>query len=151
MAKVPVHDDEGHVIARVEYNNNLDFWNGSNWTCGSTGRHLGLTRLKKSGQYVLINGTQWQGERDSATIITPEEAYQHIVDSGNEDLLDKFPELNEFGESLDQEEGEEDIPTTIQVTKGFKDQLEELKLNPGETYQEMLTRMIPELQEVEDK
>jgi len=25
-----------------------------------------LTRLKKSGKYVLIHGSQWQGEQDSA-------------------------------------------------------------------------------------
>ena len=54
--KVNVLED-GVVIARVEYNNNLDFWDGHNWTCGSTGRHLGLTQLR-DGRFVLIHGTQ---------------------------------------------------------------------------------------------
>ena len=72
MAKIPVYED-GNIIARVNYNSDLDYWDGRNWTCGSTGHHKGLTKLKKSGQYVLIHGTQWQGERDSAEIISKEE------------------------------------------------------------------------------
>ena len=49
MGKVNVYED-GKVIARVQYNDNLDYWDGKNWTCGSIGRHLGLTRLRKSGR-----------------------------------------------------------------------------------------------------
>jgi len=86
--KVNVLED-GVVIARVEYNSNLDFWDGHNWTCGSTGRHLGLTQLR-DGRFVLIHGTQWQGERDWAETISEEEAIQRILSSGNEDLLKKF-------------------------------------------------------------
>ena len=33
---VKVYDENGKVIAMVEANNNLDWWDGSNWTCGST-------------------------------------------------------------------------------------------------------------------
>jgi hypothetical protein len=43
MAKVNVTDGNGGVVASVEYNSILDHWDGSNWTCGSTGRHLGIT------------------------------------------------------------------------------------------------------------
>ena len=91
---VNVYDENGRVIAMVEANNNLDWWDGSNWTCGSTGRHKGLTRLK-TGEYVLIHGTQWQGERDWAEIITPEQALQEILKSGNMELLEeeRFSEL----------------------------------------------------------
>lgn len=93
MAKVNVYEF-GEVVARVEYNSNLDFWDGRNWTCGSTGRHKGLTKLK-DGRYVLIYGTQWQGERDYAEIITTEEALQEVLQSGNDELLEnaRFAEL----------------------------------------------------------
>jgi hypothetical protein len=91
---VNVYDENGRVIAMVKANNNLDWWDGSNYTCGSTGRHKGLTRLK-TGEYVLIHGTQWQGERDWAEIITPEQALQEILKSGNMELLEeeRFSEL----------------------------------------------------------
>ena len=81
--------DGGRVIARVRYNENLDFWDGHNWSCGYPGRHLGLTQLA-DGRFVLIHGTDWQGERDGAEIISKECAVQKILESGNEDLLEKF-------------------------------------------------------------
>ena len=94
----------GKVVARVQYNSNLDFWNGSNWTSGSTGRHLGITKLKKSGQFVLINGTQWQGEQDTAEIISDEEAYQIIMRMGHEELFEKYPDLKRFESEVETEE-----------------------------------------------
>ncbi len=100
MVKVNVYEG-GKIIARVQYNDNLDYWDGKNWTCGSPGRHLGLTRLRKSGQYVLIHGTDFQGEQDRAEIVTDEEAYQAIASSGNFELLEKFPDLRRFEEDLD--------------------------------------------------
>jgi hypothetical protein len=99
--RVNVYADEfmEEVIARVRYNQNLDFWDGRNFTCGSTGRHKGLTKLK-DGRYVLIHGTQWQGEKDWAEIISPEQALQEILKSGNTELLDtkKFAELKKLYE-----------------------------------------------------
>ncbi|QZT33672.1 hypothetical protein HUR95_15820 [Caldalkalibacillus thermarum TA2.A1] len=93
MRKVNVFEG-GVVVARVNYNDNLDFWDGRNWSCGSVGRHKGLTRLK-DGRFVLIHGTDWQGERDYAEIITAEQALQEILSSGNEELLEeeKFADL----------------------------------------------------------
>jgi len=95
---VNVYDCD-EVVARVEYNSNLDHWDGNNWTSGSTGRHKGITRLK-DGRYVLIHGTQWQGESDSAEIISADEALQEILQSGSSDLLDepKFADLKELWE-----------------------------------------------------
>lgn len=90
---IPVLDEAGdEIVAEVEYNSNLDFWDGRNNTCGSTGRHKGLTQLE-SGEYVLIHGTQWQGERTTGEIISPEQAVKEIIASGNLDLFDTFPEL----------------------------------------------------------
>ena len=141
MAKVNVYED-GRVIARVEYNSNLDFWDGKNWTCGSTGRHLGLTRLRKSGQYVLIHGTDFQGEQDRAEIVTDEEAYRAIISSGNIELLDKFPDLRRFEEDLDTDEDPDESKTTIQISKTLKKQLSEMKNSPDETYQAVIERLI---------
>lgn len=141
MAKVNVYED-GKVIARVQYNDNLDFWDGKNWTCGSIGRHLGLTRLRKSGQYVLIHGTDLQGEQDRAEIVTDEEAYQVIISSGNTELLDKFPDLQRFEEDIDTDEDPDESKTTIQISKTLKKQLSDMKNSPDETYQAIIERLI---------
>jgi hypothetical protein len=91
--------DGGEVIGRVRYNANLDYWDGHNWTSGNTGRHKGITKLR-DGRYVLIHGTQWQGESDSAEIISADQAIQEILRSGNAELLNtkKFKELKELAE-----------------------------------------------------
>lgn len=99
MRMVNVYDGYD-VIARVQYNNNLDYWNGHDWTNGGVGRHKGLTRLK-NGRYVLIHGTQWQGERDYAEIITANQALQEILHAGRLELLEepRFKELKELYEA----------------------------------------------------
>lgn len=96
---IPVYNNEGEIIAEVKYNSNLDYWDGRNYTSGSTGRHKGLARLT-DGRYVLIYGTQWQGERHRCEIITPEQALQEILRSGNTDLLQDFPDLQELKENI---------------------------------------------------
>lgn len=40
---VKVVNEFGDLVAVVKYNNDLDFWDGRNFSCGSTGRHLGIT------------------------------------------------------------------------------------------------------------
>lgn len=102
--RVNVLDENGNVIARVKYNSNLDWWDGHNWTCGYPGHHKGLTKLKKTGEFVLIHGTQWQGERDHGEIITEEMAFQEIMRSGNDELLEKYPELKEYEQDVETEE-----------------------------------------------
>lgn len=94
--RVNVFDNE-NVVGRVRYNSNLDFWNGYEYCNGSAGRHEGLTKLR-DGRYVLISGTQWQGEKDTAKIITKEFALKKILQCGNLDLLNtkKFRELKEI-------------------------------------------------------
>lgn len=99
--RVNVYDQAGEVIARVRYNENLDYWNGHDWTCGSTGRHKGLTKLA-DGSYVLIHGTQWQGERDYGEVISAEQALQEILHAQHLELLDtkKFKELKTLYEQM---------------------------------------------------
>jgi putative transposon-encoded protein len=111
MAKVPVYDD-GEVVARVEYNSKLDFWDGRNMTSGSTGRHLGYTRLK-SGKFVLIHGTQWQGEQVTAEVVTPEELVQAAARTGHlDEIYTAFPELKG---TLEEEEMEAPVPEAVEV------------------------------------
>jgi len=104
---IPVYDEAGdEIVGEVEYNSNLDFWDGRNNTCGSTGRHRGLTQLE-SGEYVLIHGTQWQGERNHGEIISPEQAVREIVASGNHELFESFPELAELRKTVIKHEKKE--------------------------------------------
>jgi len=102
----------GNVIARVRYNTNLDYWDGRNWQNGGVGRHKGITKLK-DGRYVIIIGTDWQGERDYAYVVDADEALQEILKSQNLDLLEtkKFKELKKLYNErylLEEEEFEEE-------------------------------------------
>lgn len=109
--RVNVYDGDTHspVVARVLYNQDLDYWDGRNWTSGNTGRHLGASKLK-DGRYVLIHGTQWQGERDYGVVVSPEEMLQVILQTGHADLIEtpKFKSLKALCESLVEEEIFED-------------------------------------------
>ena len=80
------HEDE--VIGMVEYTDNLDYWDGRNHTCGSTGRHLGIGKTK-DGRFYLCHGSQWQGERDYAVIVTEEEA-KRVVLRNNPDVYEEM-------------------------------------------------------------
>ena len=95
------------VVARVRYNTLLDYWDGSNWTNGGVEMHKGITKLK-DGRYVIIIGSQWQGSKDYGYIVTPEEALQEILQSGNTELLEskRFAELKKLQEELLIEEEE---------------------------------------------
>jgi len=108
------YDVGGAVIARVRYNSCLDYWDGRNWTNGGVGRHKGLTKLK-DGRYALIHGTDWQGEKDWAEIISPEQALQEILKSGNTELLDtkKFAELKKLYEEKYLLEDDEDLKESL--------------------------------------
>jgi len=98
----------GAVIGRVRSNNNLDYWDGNNYTCGSVGRHKGLTKLK-DGRIVLIEETQWQGEQNIAYVISEKQAVDLILKSGNTELFDrtKFKGLKELQEASIIEEMED--------------------------------------------
>lgn len=111
--RINVYDDPYYqetTIARVRYNQDLDYWDGRNWSNGGIGMHKGITKLK-DGRYVIIVGSQWQGEKDYGYIVTPEEALQEILKSGNEHLLEtkKFRDLKILYEkSFMQEDDDEE-------------------------------------------
>ncbi len=103
----------GDVIARVRYNQDLDYWDGRNWQNGGVGRHKGITKLK-DGRYVIIIGTDWQGERDCAYVVDAEEALQEILKAQRLELLDtkKFAGLKKLYEEkylLEDDEDEESL------------------------------------------
>ena len=97
----PNANGDEDILARVRYNAILDYWNGSNWQNGGTGLHKGLTRLR-DGRYVIIIGSDWQGSRDYGYVVSPSEALQEILKSGNSELLEtkKFAELKELAASM---------------------------------------------------
>jgi hypothetical protein len=101
MSKVSVKDENGNVVANVKYNSILDRWDGSSWTSGSTGLHLGITILKKLDSFVLIHGTQWQGEQAYAEIVTDEETLRVILKTNQRERLEdiKYSRLKELWES----------------------------------------------------
>lgn len=87
--RVNVYDGEisaENVIARVRYNCNLDYWNGRNFQNGGVGLHKGITRLK-DGRYVIMYGSDWQGTRDYAQVVSDETALKEILHSQNTELL----------------------------------------------------------------
>lgn len=97
---VNVYDNNGNVIGTVKFNNNLDVWNGNNWQNGGLGMHLGITRMS-NGEYVQINGTNWEGREDHAEIISEEKAFQLIMKYSPELLEEKkFENLKKFEKNL---------------------------------------------------
>lgn len=104
MAKVNVHNGE-EIVARVEYNELLDNWDGNCRSSGGAGHHLGIAKLK-SGKFVLIYGTEWEGEHDMASVVSDKESMFAVLKSGHDELLDqpKYARLKELSEKMDGEE-----------------------------------------------
>ena len=111
-----VYDENDEIVGEVEYDNNLDYWDGRNYTCGSTGRHKGLAQMS-DGQFVLINGSQWQKEKNTAKIISKRQAVQEVLKSGNTNLFDDFPELEETREEFPSNKIEKSKVFSIRINK----------------------------------
>ena len=81
------------IVGKVTYNQDLDFWDGRNYSCGQCGYHNGIARLKKPYKdgrlFVLIVGTDYQGEKDWASLKTDQEILDIIIDSNNLEILEK--------------------------------------------------------------
>ena len=140
--------ENGKIIADVDYNNNLDVWNGQNWQSGGTGKHKGLTRLE-DGRFVLIHGSDWQGVEDYAEVITPEEALQEILKSRDLDLLDEF-DLREMYEQKLVKEKKYWSTKTIKVSQDTYDKLTSFKKG-NDSYNDVISRMITLTEEVYEK
>lgn len=93
----------GPFVARVRYNENLDHWDGSNWSNGGVGQHLGITRLRKSGKMVIIYGSNRQNSINCGITVTDDVATSMIL-SNNADVIKKYPHLQKIAEELDTDE-----------------------------------------------
>ena len=101
--KIPVYDNDycGNVVGRVTPNTKLDYWDGSNYTDGSTGNHLGYTKLRKSQKYVLIHTTQWEGCKDYGYVVSPEHLIEVAIENDClEGVLSDYPELKALVEKI---------------------------------------------------
>ena len=99
--------DTQDIVARVRYNAELDFWDGRNWSNGGTGYHKGITKLR-DGRYVIIIGTQWQGQKDWAYVVAESEALQEILNAQRLDLL-KTKKFASLGKLYKEQMIEEDL------------------------------------------
>ena len=88
------------VIARVKYNECLDYWDGRNHTNGGIGMHKGITKLRKpidpERPYVIIIGSQWQGGFDYAYCVDAQEAVSEICRSGKIESDWLWPEIKQL-------------------------------------------------------
>lgn len=101
--KIPVYEDQycDTVVGHVTPNTKLDKWDGNNYTDGSTGNHVGYSRLTKSKRFVLIHTTQWQGCKDYGVIISPEELVRLAIENDCLCVLLKdYPELKSVCEDI---------------------------------------------------
>lgn len=138
MEMVNVYEN-GEIIADVDYNTNLDVWNGQNWQSGGTGKHRGLTRLE-DGRFVLIYGSDWQGVEDYAEVISEDEALQKILKSRNLDLLDEF-DLREMYEQKLVKEKKTWSTKSIKVNEEIYDKLTSFK-EGNDSYNDVISRMM---------
>lgn len=130
--------EKGGIIADVEYNNNLDVWNGSNWQSGGTGKHKGLTRLE-DGRFVLIFGSDWQGVETYGVVIDEDVALQEILESGDLDLLDEFDLREKYENSIVKEK---DWSTkSIKVNRDVYNKLTALKTG-NKTYNDVVEELL---------
>lgn len=93
------------IVARVQYNEKLDYWDGKNFYNGGQGMHKGITKLK-DGRFVIIIGSDWQGAKDYAYVVDKKEALVEILKSGNMELLEKkkIAELKKLHDELSETE-----------------------------------------------
>lgn len=101
MVKVYRDETRQELIGVVNYNENLDYYDGRNFQNGGFGYHKGLTKLK-NGSHVIIIGSNWEGVQDYAYVVSDKEALQEIIESNNLELLEngRFKKLRELYEEI---------------------------------------------------
>jgi phosphomannomutase len=93
MVKLYKNDE---IIGDVEYNENLDRWDGQNYTNGGRCMHKGWGYLEEEEQFYIIIGSDWQGTQDYAYCVSAEQLIREMIDSENTRDIDKYPELQEI-------------------------------------------------------
>jgi len=87
-----LYDNDEEIVGDVEYNQKLDFWSGANYQNGGIGLHLGFGKTR-DGEFYLIFGSDWQGQKDRAEIVPAEEIVKEAIKSGNLNEIEDYPEL----------------------------------------------------------
>lgn len=68
--------EEYGTVEEIEFDTDdeqdLDEWNGNDWTSGSIGRHHSVVKLE-DGKYLMICRSQWESEHTTAQIMTAAE------------------------------------------------------------------------------
>jgi len=113
------------VIANVEYNEILDYLVNTNYQNGGTGRHLGFGQLK-NGDYYLIFGTNWQGEKNYGYRVPSESIVKEAIKSDNIDKLKDFPELLEIYESKYDDKRRFQTSKTFSIRVNLKENQKEI-------------------------
>jgi hypothetical protein len=89
----------GEIIARVNPNTKLDYWDGNNYTNNGTGLHKGITKLRKPHDpkrpYVIIITSQWEGDKDYGYCVDKSEAAREIVTAGHGRCGWVWPEIKD--------------------------------------------------------
>lgn len=84
------------VIGYVKLTDNL---NGQSFVCGEVSPHIGITRLKSTGEYVLTYGSTPYTINDMlpyGVTVSPSLALKEILLSHDAQLLDEFPDLRDL-------------------------------------------------------
>ena len=79
--KVVVYNNH-KPIGVVEHNTNLDVWDGTDFSNGGRGNHLGITKLKTpiDGKiFVLLYGSNWSDVDNYGVLVSDEEAKDAIL------------------------------------------------------------------------
>jgi hypothetical protein len=88
-----VVDGKRYSVKKAELIASDEYWDGSNFE--RSGRNTFLYRTP-NGNYFTINLTQWQGERDSLTPISEDDArdlYEHSLYAHEVEYEDAFPNV----------------------------------------------------------
>lgn len=93
--RVKVLDSQGKEVARVKYNEKLDYYINNRLGYKQLGYHRGLTRLR-DGRLVLIEGRD-TGER-TARVVGPIEVLESVLVSGRVDAIagDKYRDIQQM-------------------------------------------------------
>lgn len=92
---IPLYNGSNDIIGEVDYNQDLDYWDGRNWTNGGVGKHKGFGQLD-DGRFYIIYGSQWQGDMSYARICSKEKLIKEMIKSSNSKYIEDYPELEEI-------------------------------------------------------
>jgi hypothetical protein len=96
MVKLYKNELLNEIIGEVVYNENLDRFNGHNFTNPGRCMHKGWGYLEEEACYYIIIGSDWQGTQDYAYVVSAEQLIREMIDSDNTSEIDECPELQDI-------------------------------------------------------